>query len=164
MTAIQFDLTDPDSYQEYFLDICTRNKKLGENQFLFGDIEVGQNEASVWKGKKMWVWPTMRGKLTDFDNYFLKRDGSVWIGGAPKSKKFSDEQDCYNESEAIAKQVLSKMIKDKTQDKITTDFTSYILQRSDMMLGATKFIGCEIVFTWNDPGGLEYSDDDWTEE
>ncbi len=55
MTAIQFDLTDSDSYYDYFLDICTRNKKLGASQFLFGDIEVGQNDAAVWKGKKLWA-------------------------------------------------------------------------------------------------------------
>lgn len=158
------DLTDFESYKAYFQQVCTENKLLGANQFLFGDVEVGQSDAASWKGKKLWAWPSQRGRMSDQDNYLLTREASVWVGGPSGSERFDDEDAFYAASEKLMKQILSKLIKDIEEAIISTPFTSYTLQRADMDLGGTRMIGCELLLTWHDPEGFEYKEDEWVTE
>lgn len=160
--TIPFNLSDAASYKAYFLAIATSNKLLGANQYLYGDIEIGQTDAADWHGKKLWAWPAQRARgAGQNDNYFLTRDGTIWIGGPCVSEKFSDEDDFYFACEAIMKQILSKLIKDFTDAGMSTNFRGYTLQRSDMQISATKFIGCELLFSFDDPDDFEFDENDW---
>lgn len=157
-----FDLTDCASYKAYFAKLAKESKLLGESQYLFGDVEVGQSEASEWKGKKLWAWPSERARMQDqlSDNLYLTREGSIWIGGgAPE--KFADRDTYYQECEAIVKKLLSKINFDRSESLLSTNFSSYTMQRADMMLGGSPFIGCELILNWDDPDGFEYDEDDW---
>ena len=156
-----FDLSNFAQFKAYFTLLATQNKSV--DGFLFGDVEVGQNEARDWTGKKLWAWPPNRGRMLDArsDNYLLNRDGSIWIGGHSGSDKFEDEDAFYNSCEVIMKQVVAKMIVDRMEAKLSTDFNGHTIQRADLQISATKFIGCEYVFTWHDPTGFEYNEDDW---
>lgn len=159
---MNFNLSDHTSYKAYFLAIATSNKQLGANQFLFGDVQVGQSEAADWKGKKLWAWPSVRAPFGgEYDNLFLRREGSIWLGGPCDSEKFADEDAWYQACENVMKQVVSKIIYDRQQDVISTNFNSYTLQRSDMTLSGTNFIGCELLFNWDDPTDLDYDANDW---
>lgn len=159
--TIEFDLSDAESYKLYWETIATKNKLLGADKYLYGDMEIGQHEAARWKGRKLWAWPAtrLRGSLPP-DNYFFNREGTVWIGG-PSPAKFEEQDTYYFECEKLAKQVLSKVLADYTDAKLAINFITVVLDRSDMIIGATKFIGCEIMFTFSDPNDLEYDENDW---
>lgn len=159
---IVFDLTDYLSYKAYWQQIASTNKLIGNANYLFGEVEVGQNEASEWKGKKLWAWPSVRGRGSDpGDNLSLTREGSIWVGGPCDSDKFADEDTYYAACEAIMKQILSKLNKDQADQLLATQFNAYVMQRSDMDLSGTKFIGCELTFTYSDYDGFEYDPNDW---
>jgi len=158
--TILFDLSDAASYEAYFLAIA--NKRVGENQYLYGDIEIGIEDSADWKGKKLWAWPTVRARgAGENDNYYLTREGTIWLGGPCTSEKHADEHTWYFDCEAEMKKILSKLIFDFTESKLSTRVSGYTLQRSDMTIGSTKFIGCELIFTFDDPDNLEYDETDW---
>ena len=157
-----FDLTDYASYKAYFLKLATENKLLGATQFLFGDVEVGQSEASEWKNKKLWAWPAESGRMEGeiSDNFHLNREGSLWLGG-PAPDKFADRDTYYNECEVIMKQLITRIIDDRQNDLLATEFINSQLKRQDMMLSATPYIGCEFTFTFRDFSGFIYDEDEW---
>lgn len=154
-----FDLNNFSSFDQYFASIAQKNKQL--SGYIFGDVEVGQGESAEWKGKKLWAWPPTTGTLTTDDNYFLKRRGTLWIGGAPASEKQQDQDLFYQQCEVIAKQIVSKMILDKVNAAISCDFSRFTFDRGDMFFGSTKFIGCELNIWFDDPDGFEYNENDW---
>lgn len=159
---IDFNLTDYLAYKAYWQKIAKENKLIGETNYLHGEVEVGQTEAGEWKGKKLWAWPSDRARGNDpGDNLLLMREGTIWIGGSSSSDKFADEDTYYASCETIMKQVLSKINKDVADQLLATQFNSHILERADMMLGSTKFIGCRLTFTFMDTDGFEYNEDDW---
>lgn len=163
--TIEFDLSDAKSYKEYFRSIAAKNKLLAAESaspFLYGDIEIGQSEAAIWKGRKLWAWPANQARGSgQNDNYFLSREGTIWIGGPCNSEKFEDEDEYYFATERIMKQVLSRIIMDFSESRLAPGFLTSAIQRSDMNISATKFIGCELTFTFADPDGFEYNEDEW---
>jgi hypothetical protein len=159
---IDFDLTDFLAYKAYWQKIAKEHKLIGEANYIHGELEVGQSEASDWKGKKLWAWPAARGRGNDpGDNLSLTREGSIWVGGVSDSEKYADEDTFYASCELIMKQILSKINKDQADQLLATQFNSHVVQRSDMDLSGTRFIGCELVFTYMDFDGFEYNEDHW---
>src|SRR5690606_17413600 len=98
------------------------------------------------------------------DNLHLYREGSVWFGGSPASEKFDDEDAFYAHCEAVMKQVITFMQKDYAEARLATDLAGATLQRSDMLLRGTKFIGCELLFSFIDNSSFEFNEDQWNEE
>lgn len=158
-----FDLSDLSKYKAYFALIASQHKSLGADKFIFGDVEVGQSEAAEWSGKKLWALPADKSRLQDqlSDNLILAREATIWVGGSSASEKFEDEDAFYVECETIIKQIISRMMVDKYEGKLSTPFANASIQRADMMISSTHFIGCEFVFTILDPTGFEYSEGDW---
>lgn len=159
MNSLQ--LTDFASYKEYWRTLCEENKQLGPGQYLFGDVDVAQSDAAEWKGKKLWAWPSTRGRMQGSDNHILDREGTIWIGGVSASEKFDDEDAYYAACEKLMKQILSRLIYDLENAFVATVFTSYQVQRADMKFSGTDFIGCELIFTFQDPDDFEYLPEEW---
>lgn len=160
---MNFDLSDFAKYKTYFAKVAEESKHV--SGFIFGDQEVGQKETDSWKGLKLWAWPPDRSRMNDLlsDNFTLNRDASIWIGGPCASELHADEDTFYQNCEAVMKKVVSRMIKDKHEGILSVIFAGNTLQRADMRIGATKFIGCEYIFVITDPDGFEYNEDDWIE-
>jgi hypothetical protein len=160
---MNFQLSDFKKYKEYFEKVATESKHV--DGFLFGDVDIGQEEAGSWQGKKLWAWPADRSKLQDqhSDNFFLGREGSIWVGGPCNSELHSDQDEFYNQCEVIMKKVISRLIKDKIECSIDINLTGSV-KRADTKLSSTAFIGCEYTFTITDPDGFAYSEDDWEAE
>jgi hypothetical protein len=160
-----YDLTDFQSYQDYFKDIATKHVALGANAFLFGDGDVAINEGKVWKGKKLWLEPYQPVTIADqmSDNYLQQKVGSLWVGGAPVSNKFSERHSFFSECENIVKDIIAKMLKDRGEELLITRLTSYKFGMGELNFSATELIGCRFDFTFTDPSGFEYDDAKWND-
>jgi hypothetical protein len=158
---MNFTLTDIENYKTYFEALADSSVHL--DGFLFGDVKVGQNDAHSWQGLKLWAWPADRSRLNDlrFDNYYLGREATIWIGGPCSSEKWEDEDTFYKNVENIMKKVVSKLIYDKQNADLAIDFNGGQINRADMKLSSTNLIGCEYIFTILDPDGFEYNEADW---
>jgi hypothetical protein len=159
---MNFTLSDFAKYKAYFEQVAQESVHLAG--FLFGDTEIGQQEAADWEGLKLWAWPADRSRLTDnfSDNYILGREATIWIGGPCNSEVHADEDAFYQNCETVMKKVISRLVKDKYDGLLSISFSGNQLNRTTMRLGSTKFIGCEYIFTIHDPDGFEYNDADWT--
>jgi len=157
------NLSDYASYKQYFAKLAREHKELGEDNYLFGDEAVGQSESADWVGKKLWAWPADQGKLQDqrSDSLLFVKEGSLWIGGNPSSGAYNDVDAYYASCERVGKQILSRMVRDKGDGLISCDFSSGSVRRSDMHLGSTLFVGCEVSFSFYDPTGFEYDLNQW---
>lgn len=166
-----YDLTDFQSYQDYFRLIAEGNADddiqhhiaLGPKTFLFGDDDVAVNEGKVWKGKKLWLEPYQPVTITDqlSDNYLAEKKGSLWVGGAPPTQKFQARFDLYKECEVIVKDIIAKMLKDRSEELLITRLTSYKFGMGELTFSATNLVGCRFDFTFYDPSGFEFDEDKW---
>lgn len=160
--TIVFNLSDAAKYKTYFQALATQNKLLGATKYLYGDLEIGQSDAADWVGKKLWAWPATRARgSSEHDNNYFTREGTIWIGGPCTSELFAEEDTFYFECESLMKQIVSRILRDLTESVLSTRLSTYTMQRSDMTIGATKFIGCELLFSFDDPDDLEYDENDW---
>jgi len=158
-----YDLTDFQSYQDYFKAIAESHISLGAGTYLFGDDDVATNEGKVWKGKKLWLEPYQPATIQDqlSDNYLQEKKGSLWIGGAPASQKFQARFDFFKECEIIVKDVISKMLKDRSEELLITRLTSYRFGMGEFNFSATNMVGCRLDFSFLDPSGFPYDVDKW---
>jgi hypothetical protein len=154
-------LSDFEKYKAYFQDLATKNKSVAG--FLFGDIEIAQEEAGSWEGLKLWAWPATRGRIGDAgsDNFIFGREGSIMICGPCASELHAEEDSFYQLCESIMKQVVSKMIHDRRNNLISVTFHGNTFDRVETFAGSTKLIGCEYVFTIDDPDGFQFNENDW---
>ncbi|HMG90757.1 MAG TPA: hypothetical protein VK589_11880 [Chryseolinea sp.] len=159
-----YDLTDFQSYQDYFKAIAESHVALGEGSFLFGDDQVAVNEGKVWKGKKLWLEPYQPVTLNDqlSDNYLQEKKGSLWIGGAPPNTKFQARFDFFKDCEVIVTDIISKMLKDRSEELLITRLTSYKFGMGELTFSATSMVGCRFDFSFQDPSGFAYDEDKWT--
>jgi hypothetical protein len=158
---MEFELNNFESFKSYFNTIAQQANFI--DGFLFGDTEGGQEEAQSWTGLKLWVLPPVKSKLQDLgtDNHILGREGILWIGGPCSSEAHSDEDHYYHLCESAMKKVVSRLIQDTRESKISITVNGSMFQRADMNLSSTKFIGCEFIFTINDAEGFQFNQSDW---
>lgn len=161
-----YSLTDFDSYQAYFLALATAHKQLGAKNFLFGENDVAANEGKAWKGNKLWLEPWQPVRIQDqlSDNYLKEKKGSLWVGGAPASLKFSDRYKQFKDCEIIVEDIISKMLKDRGEELLITRLTSYSYGMAEFSFSATMMVGCRLDFTFLDPEGFAYVADNWNVE
>jgi hypothetical protein len=155
-----YDLTDFDSYKEYFELISEEHLQI--DGFAYGDQDVQNNEIRTWKGKRLWLWPYGPVRIEDnrSDNYLQRKEGSLFIGGAAPSAKYEDEDVFLNDCEAIVKSLISRILKDLYEQKIVTRLNGYSFERV-VLTGSTRMIGCELKFFFYDPSGFEYDESQW---
>lgn len=158
---MEFQLSDFETYRDYFQDLATRSKDLN-GAFIHGDIELVQEEVGSWEGIKLWAWPAVKGRLRDAnsDNYLLNREGMIWIGG-PAPEGHAQQDAYYYNCELIMKKIVAKMMQDKRDALIEVEFDNNAFDRAETYAGSTLLTGCQYTFTIIDPNGFEYNQDDW---
>lgn len=158
-----YDLTDFQSYQDYFRAIAQSHIGFVDDGFIFGDDEVTVNEGTVWRNKKLWLEPYQPVTITDqlSDNYLQEKKGSLWVGGSPPSQKFEDKYAFYMECEVIVKDIIARMLQDRYEEKLITRLTSYRFGMGQFNFGASNLVGCRFDFTFHDPSGFEYDTAKW---
>jgi len=158
-----YDLTDFESYQLYFKTLAELHKDLGAGAFLFGDDGAATNEGKVWKGKRLWLEPYQPVVITDqlSDNYLKEKKGSLWIGGSPANQKFDTRFSYFRACESIVEDIVSRMLQDRSNEKLITRLTTYKYGMGEFEFSATPLIGCRLDFTFNDPNGFEFDADKW---
>lgn len=155
-----FSLSDFIKYKTYFNTLATQCKSI--DGFLFGDIEIGQSDSGSWQGLKLWAWPADRSKLqASNDNYLANREGEIWIGGPCTGELHADKDLFYQQCERVMKTMISRLIKDISENVISIDMHGHSLERADMDLSGTEFVGCKLQFKIVDPEGFEFIEDDW---
>ena len=167
---MEFILSDFEKYKAYFQALATTMASKGSlgapggAPFLFGDIEIGQEEAASWQGMKLWAWPPTKGRLRDpgSDNFIFGREAEIWIGGPATSEEHAAEDAFYQNCETLVKKLVAKMVMDRRNCLIAVDFNNTTFERADVHVGSTRLIGCRYLFTIQDPDGFEYDEDDWT--
>lgn len=155
-----YDLTDFQSYQDYFEAIATAHKNI--DSFSFGDQDVLNNEISGWNGKKLWLWPYGEVKTEENanDNYLDRVQGSLFVGGAAGSAKFSDEYAYFLACEQIVKEIRNRVLKDMIDGKVITRLNGWARAQVEINM-STKLIGCELRFFYHDPSGFTYDENKW---
>lgn len=159
-----FDLADYQSYQDYFSLLATQHKQIDcPEPFLFGDTDVQSNEVKNWKGKKLWLWPYGVVRISDntSDNYLRRKEGVLFVGGAVESKKFVNEHAHFKICEKIVADIISRMLFDRSENKLVTKLDGWSYQQSELITGSSKLIGCEFRFWFYEPGGFEYNVTQW---
>jgi hypothetical protein len=158
-----FDLTDFQSYQDYFSAIATNHKQI--NGFLFGDDDIANNAAKSWpsKTKKLWLepWPPVETIDNQSDNKLLRKKGALWVGGSPPSQTFQAREDHYKACEIIVKDIISKLEKDNTEFNLLIEGASYKFGKATYEVSATKLLGCRLDFSFLDPSGFPYIEENW---
>lgn len=156
-----YNLTDFQSYQDYFKAIAESHVDI--NSFLFGDDDVAVNKGRSWTGKALWLEPWQPVKITDqlSDNYLQEKKGSIWVGGSPGTDKFQARLDYYETTEVIVKDIIARMLKDRNEELLITRLTSYSYGMGEFTFSSTKMIGCRFDFTFQDPSGFEYDESKW---
>lgn len=156
-----FDLTDFQSYQDYFLAIATKHKVIAGN-YSFGDQDVVNNQVRTWKGIKLWLWPygEVKTEENSNDNYLDRVPGSLFIGGAAGTTDFAGEYAFFLQCEQIVKEIRNRMLQDMANGLILTRLNGWSRDKVEIHM-STKMIGCELRFFFHDPTGFEYDDTKW---
>jgi hypothetical protein len=156
-----YDLTDFQSYQDYFEAIATSH--IAMDGFMFGDEDIAINKGRVWKGKQLWLEPWQPVKINDqkSDNYLKEKKGSLWVGGAPPSAKFQDRLDYFRACEIIVEDIIAKMLKDRTEELLITQLTTYTYGMGEFTFSSTPMMGCRFDFIYQDPSGFPYDETKW---
>ena len=158
-----FDLTDYQSYQDYFAAIAVAHVDI--SGFLFGDDGVPNNEIKAWtRGqKKLWLEPYAPTQVIgpNVDNMIKQKAGVLMIAGPVGDNKFSTAQDLFKACEIIVEQIIAKIDGDYRDGKLLTAFTSYKYGQAEHTFSATKLVGCRFDFTFQDPTGFVYDENKW---
>lgn len=157
-----YDLTDLQSYQDYFELLATQHKLI--DNFAYGDQDVQNNEIRHWKGRRLWLWPYGPVRVEDnrSDNYMKHKEGSLFVGGVASSAKFSDENDYLKVCERICEDLISRILKDRGEGLLVTILNGYSYERV-VLQHSSKIIGVELRFNFYDPTGFEYDETQWEE-
>lgn len=155
------NLNDFDSYKAYFETIATEHTDL--DGFLFGDSEVQVNEGKSWNGRMLLLEPWLPATIEDqkSDNYLQRKQGSLFIGGVAVSEAFTDEYNYFRDCEVVAKDIISRMLKEVNEGTIITSITTWKIGMGELILGATKITGCRLDFFFLDPSGFPYNAAKW---
>lgn len=155
-----YNLTDFQSYQDYFEALATEHKLI--SSFTYGDQDVQNNEIRTWTGRKLWLWPYGAVRIEDnrSDNYLQRKEGSLFIGGSAGSAKFADEDDYQKVNEQICKDIVSRMLKDRAEALLVTPINGFTYEKL-VIQQSSRILGCELRFFFIDPTGFEYDATQW---
>ncbi len=153
-------ITDPATYKTYFETIATEHVDI--DGFIYGDDDVQKNEIRTWDGIKLWLEDPSRIKPIgpNIDNLLKEKRCSLWVGGSPPSASFEDIQTFYNQCQTIIEDIISRVLRDRQNQDLVTEVTSYEYGRADYNL-STQMVGCRWDFSYHDPSGYPFNEDKW---
>jgi hypothetical protein len=158
-----FDLTDFQSYQDYFAAIAAGHVDI--SGYLFGDEGVPNNDLKAWprNQKKLWLEPYAPTQVIgpNVDNMIKQKAGVLMVGGPVADNKFSTSQQLFKACEIIVEQIIAKMDLDLRAGTLLTSFASLKYGQAEHAFSATRLVGCRLDFTFQDPSGFVYDENKW---
>ena len=153
-------LTDNDAYENYFRALATQHKEI--DGFLYGDEDVQLNATRAWKGIKLWLEEPNRARPVgpNTDNLLKDKRCSLWVGGSPPSSKYADVQAYYNKCEKIVEDIIARVLRDRQNQDLVSEITSYEYGMARYTL-STELVGCRWDFSYLDPTGYPYKEENW---
>jgi hypothetical protein len=172
----RINLTNLASYKAYFAAIATAHKEV--DGYKYGDKDIIRNDnRSDMPPRVLWCAPYDRAKYGDklSDNVHKKKVARVAYMKPSDSGSFADEDKVFQECEAVIEQILAKVYLDKkganvanTEDPpvlewtmIVTEVNEWVTGPIEMIIGGTKYYGCELEITFSDPTTLVYDASKW---
>lgn len=163
-------LTNLSSYRAYFQAIATSHVDI--DGFKFGDKDVVRNDnRSDMPAKVLWAHPYERTRYGDrfSDNVHKYKVARIAYLVVPASEKFDDEHAAYDTCELVIEQIMSRLIQDKRGkdvagdwQMIVTDINTWSTTPVEMKIGSTRYVGCSLEVTFQDPTNLSYNALKWT--
>jgi hypothetical protein len=155
------DLTDQDSYKAYMQAIQTSHVDL--HWFKFGD-ELAVREGKKAGMNKIGIWADEHEPVRIRDD---KSDNFLGIHKAPcmimlpKKEKIENHQADYNACEIIAKDIISKLLKDYTDGIVATEVSEYQFGKAEINFDGNDYIGCRLDIQWLAPVDVTYKAEKW---
>lgn len=163
-------LTNLSSYRQYFQAIATSHVDI--DGFKWGDKDVVRNDnRSDMPARVLWATPYDRVRYGDkfSDNVHKMKVARVAYLVVPSSELFASEDTAFEATEAVIEQIMARLIQDKRGkdvagdwQMIVSDINSWTTGPVEMKIGSTRYIGCELQITFQDPTNLLYNPTKWT--
>lgn len=158
--AIQ--IVDYDSLKQYFSNVATAH--LDINSFHFGDSETFMNAVKSNMDVPV-IWLDIHDPVTVIDNlsdnFMGEKKTSIYIIDVAIDDKYTSRQAKYVELEAIAKDVISRILRDWNNGDLFTKFSNYVYGPMSDIKGAVRYIGCRIDLNFQVPLRLAYNEAKW---
>ena len=163
-------ITSLASYRAYAQGLATAHKEIDD--FIWGGDDVAQtkNRSSV-ANRFLWALPYEDVSYSDTgpsDNITKRKRVRMSYLQARNSELFGDEDTQYDACEAVAEQIIARILRDKRGTEIAGTWTllatrieSFQLRPVEVMLGSTKYIGFEINFDVMDNANVAYDGSKW---
>lgn len=158
------------SYRAYAQQLATESVDIDD--FIWGNEEVAQTKnRSSLASKFLWALPYEDVTYRDSgpsDNIHKRKLARMTYLQARNSELFGDEDAQYDECEAVAEQIIARILQDKRGRDVAgvwimlaTRIESFRLQPVEVMLGSTKYLGYEINFDVMDNANTAYNAAKW---
>ncbi len=164
MPAPAILLTDYESTKTYYEGLCQAHKLT--DRLIFGDLNEMENAVKAsTKGVSVWLEPwekTKAGDKNQSNNFLGEKSYTLEFLAKADTDKFTDEHQKYIMLEGIARDFMSKLIKDRNARVICINLTSYEYGRGDdRLFGATKYISCILQVNHFATEDTEYKTANW---
>lgn len=156
------NLTDPASIKTYFSALATSHVDI--DSFKYGNEKIIQaGVRTEIKGTVLWCdHPepvTIRNQQAD--NY-LGQYKATFVIMSKQPKLESDRDTHLAAMEAIARQIIAKMIVDYSNSELAIDINQYNFGiMADHMEGANAFAGIRVDYHWQAPVDITYNEAKW---
>ena len=148
-------------FHDYFNAIATSHVDI--TGFKFGDKDVvASSSRSNLTTCELWLQEYEPVNVLDnySDNHLGQVQSSLTIMKV-KPELWEDQRTIIDETEVIAKQIISKMLKDFNEGLQLIILNRYKYGQADLDLGATKYMGCRLDFVILRPERLVYDELKW---
>jgi hypothetical protein len=157
-------LSDYESAKTYFEGLVQAHKLT--NELVFGYLDqIEKKVKGSTKGVTVWLEPWDKTNVGDprKSNNFLaeKKYGITFMAKSP-TDKFDDEHATYIMLEGIARDFMSKVIKDSLTHIVRINLNNWDYGRTeDVTMGSTKYVACLLNLNHYHPEDTEYKPDNW---
>ncbi len=156
------NLTNFEESREYFTDIATQHIHI--NSYHFGDSSrLQQATRSSLKLPVLWQEPyqpvTVQDPLSDNHTGLVTQTIAVYAQAS--TDKYEDQEEAYNQCEAIIKDIISRMIRDNHTGLITHELQGFKYGEAEDLMGSTKLIGCRLDIQYFRPERFVYDENKW---
>lgn len=162
-------LTNLVAYKAYWADIAAKHNEV--DGFKYGGKDVLKNDnRSDMPPRVLWAAPYEKARYGDkmSDNVHKTKTARVAYLKCADSESFIDIETTLDECETVIEQILAKIYQDKrgadvagVWTMIVTDVSSWTTSPVEMLIGSTKYYGCELQINFMDNTNLAYDASKW---